>query len=267
MDFFIFDGMKTIRWNSTVFHDLSLPISATSSPNAFHLPAPTFEPFRASGFVGSVEEGGPCRCDIVSIAPHGNGTHTECIGHIAGRSFVLDDCLRDVFFMARVVTVPLHFFSDGSSCVRLNDLKGAWPTRSAGNHEGSAEGAEAFEVVEALIIRTLPNTSEKRTQMWSGRQPAYVEVAAMQFIHEQGVKHLLLDLPSVDPEEDSGALEAHKVFWQWPHAPRTDRTITELIFVDDAIADGEYLLQISVPSFDGDATPSRPMLYPIQKTE
>lgn len=153
--------------------------------------------------------------------------------------------------MARVVTVPLHFFSDGSSCVLDKDLKGAWTDTSQ---------------VDALVIRTLPNAEEKRTRVWSGRQPAFMEVAAMQTIHERGVKHLLLDLPSVDPEEDGGALKAHKVFWQWPDAPRTDRTITELIFVSNAVTDGMYLLNLGVPSFDGDAAPSKPLLHPIQFT-
>jgi len=260
MDFIFLDSGKQFRWNSTVFHDLSLPISATSSPNAFHLPRPTFEPFRAEGFVGSVEDGGPCRCDVITIAPHGNGTHTECIGHIAGRSFVLSDCLRDVLFRARVVTVRLHFFSDGSSCVRDNDLKAAWDKAQKGSWTDA-------DHVDALVIRTLPNAEEKRTRVWSGAKPAFVEVEAMRTIHERGVKHLLLDLPSVDPEEDGGLLEAHKLFWQWPHAPRTDRTITELIFVDDAVPDGEYILHLQVPSFDGDAAPSRPLLHPIQNCE
>ncbi len=264
MDFLFIDNKKTIRWNSTVFHDLSLPISATSSPNAFHLPAPTFEPFRADGFVGSVEDGGPCRCDVITIAPHGNGTHTECIGHVAGRSFVLSDCLRDVLFMARVVTVPLHFFSDGSSCILDTDLKDAWGKVQDDLGKGQKGAWTREDHVDALVIRTLPNDVEKRTRMWSGQKPAYVELAAMQTIHERGVKHLLLDLPSVDPEEDGGLLEAHKVFWQWPHAPRNDRTITELIYVDDAVPDGEYLLHLGVPSFDGDAAPSRPLLHPIQ---
>lgn len=202
-------------------------------------------------FVGSVEEGGPCRCDIVTIAPHGNGTHTECIGHVGGQSFVLGDCLRDVLFLARVVTVPLHFFSDGSSCVRDADLKAVWD--------------KGLEGTDALVLRTLPNDDEKRRRIWSGRQPAYLELAAMQTIHDRAVKHLLLDLPSVDPEEDSGALAAHKLFWQWPDAPRTDRTITELIYVEPEVPDGLYLLHLGVAAFDGDAAPSRPLLHPIQE--
>lgn len=222
-------------------------------------------------FVGNVEEGGPCRCDIVTIAPHGNGTHTECIGHVAGRLFVLNDCLRDVLFMARVVTVPLHFFDDGSSCVRNADLVAAWDKglrSTEGLHNTPNKGGlRIAEHTDALVLRTLPNDEEKRTRVWSGHQPSYIELAAMQTIHERGVKHLLLDLPSVDPEEDEGLLEAHKLFWQWPHAPRTDRTITEMIYVSDDVADGLYLLHLGVPSFDGDAAPSRPLLHPIQNTD
>jgi kynurenine formamidase len=33
------------------------------------------------------------------------------------------------------------------------------------------------------------------------------------FLHESGIKHLLIDLPSVDKEKDEGKLLAHKAFW------------------------------------------------------
>jgi hypothetical protein len=33
------------------------------------------------------------------------------------------------------------------------------------------------------------------------------------FLHESGIQHLLIDLPSVDKEKDEGKLLAHKAFW------------------------------------------------------
>ena len=83
----------------------------------------------------------------------------------------------------------------------------------------------------------------------------------MQLIVDRGVQHLLIDLPSVDPEEDAGALAAHHVFWQYPNATRTQATITELILVPDSVPDGRYLLDLNAAAFDADAAPSRPMLY------
>jgi arylformamidase len=75
------------------------------------------------------------------------------------------------------------------------------------------------------------------------------------------VKHLLLDLPSVDREEDGGALAAHKAFWQYPESIRMDATITELIYVPNHVGDGLYLLNLQIASFESDASPSKPILY------
>ena len=78
---------------------------------------------------------------------------------------------------------------------------------------------------------------------------------------ENNVQHLLLDLPSVDREEDAGQLLAHHAFWQYPAQPRREATITELIFVPDEVADGLYLLNIQITSLELDASPSKPVLY------
>jgi len=80
----------------------------------------------------------------------------------------------------------------------------------------------------------------------------------------KGVKHLLVDLPSVDREKDAGALLAHKAFWNFEGEVRTDATITEFIFVPNAIVDGTYYLNLQVAPFENDASPSRPVLYAVE---
>ena len=76
-------------------------------------------------------------------------------------------------------------------------------------------------------------------------------------------KHLLIDLPSVDRELDGGKLVFHHAFWQVPIDPQFDKTITELIYVNDSIKDGSYILEIQTAPFENDASPSRPILYEI----
>lgn len=224
-------------------HDLSLPVTPDVTTNAFSLPNATFEPVRAGSFIGSVEEGGPVRCDIVTVAPHGNGTHTECVGHIAGRQYTVDACMTDLVDAATLVSVPLVEVG-GDNVVTRDVLSAVW------------NGASTT----TLIIRTLPNDASKRTRRWSETNPPYVHVDAMRLIVERGIRHLMIDLPSVDREEDAGALLAHHCFWQWPGSPRTDCTITELIYVPDNLRDGHYAVMFNVAPFHGDAAPSRPML-------
>ena len=77
------------------------------------------------------------------------------------------------------------------------------------------------------------------------------------------MRHLLLDLPSVDPEHDGGALAAHKAFWGLPDRPRHGATITELIAVPDTAEDGLYLLNLQTAALENDASPSRPILIKL----
>jgi hypothetical protein len=44
-----------------------------------------------------------------------------------------------------------------------------------------------------------------------------------------------------------------------------NKTITEMIYVRDEVADGLYLLNLQIAPFVSDAAPSRPLLYPLIK--
>jgi hypothetical protein len=80
-----------------------------------------------------------------------------------------------------------------------------------------------------------------------------------------GYKHLLTDLPSVDREEDEGALVSHHMWWNLPQNPRMDASITELIFVPDKAKDGLYFLNLQFAALESDASPSRPVIYPVKE--
>jgi hypothetical protein len=86
----------------------------------------------------------------------------------------------------------------------------------------------------------------------------------MVFLRKLGVKHLLIDLPSVDREKDEGELKAHKAFWDVDGTIRMDATITEMIYVPHRIEDGRYLLNLQIAPLENDATPSKPVLYKIE---
>jgi kynurenine formamidase len=123
---------------------------------------------------------------------------------------------------------------------------------------------------EAIIIRTLPNPETKMHLNYSNSNPPYLEEAAAIYIREKGIQHLLIDLPSVDKEHDEGKLLAHKAFWnvkdvnQVNEDARFDCTITEMIYVNYAVKDGSYLLNLQFASFENDASPSKPILYKIE---
>ena len=118
-------------------------------------------------------------------------------------------------------------------------------------------------IPKALIIRTTPNRIEKRVKNYSNTNPTYLHHQAASWLREQGVEQLLIDTPSVDREEDGGALLAHKAFWNYPENPRSNACITELVFVPNTVLDGLYLLHLSFAAFENDAAPSKPILYKL----
>lgn len=121
---------------------------------------------------------------------------------------------------------------------------------------------------DALILRTLPNDASKLSRVYDENNiPPYFTTEAMQFIVECGFKHLLVDLPSIDRLFDEGKLTNHRIFWnveQGSHElnPKTriNSTITELIYVPNDVADGQYALNLQIAPFESDAAPSRPIV-------
>ncbi|TNE69303.1 MAG: cyclase family protein [Bacteroidetes bacterium] len=236
--------------------DLSRPIDISlilhnglDNPNCFWAPPVDYSPVVAGDFVGSTAKGGPVNFFNVRFNPHGNGTHTECVGHIARERYVLHECLQEYHFPAKLVSIYPQRTDDGDRVIFRDQL----------------EEVLKINEVAAFILRTLPNDPSKQTRTYSGTNPPYMDPEAVQYLVDCQVQHLLLDLPSVDREEDGGRLLAHRAFWQYPEAVRTKCTITEMIYAPDSVKDGYYLLNLQTASFDLDASPSKPVLYSLQE--
>lgn len=224
--------------------DISLPMGQV---NCFYAPELEMKPYQSGDFVGSVNAGAPVNFFNVSFNPHGNGTHTECMGHISPEHQSLNQELKQYHFIGRLVSVFWEK-KEQDQVITLNNFQKEY----------------GGELPEALILRTLPNDPEKLSKQYSGTNPPYLEVALVEYLVNKGVKHLLLDLPSVDREDDGGAILAHKTFWKYPTTERLDCTLTELIFVPNEIQDGLYLVNIQIAPFELDASPSKPVLYKMK---
>jgi hypothetical protein len=122
-------------------------------------------------------------------------------------------------------------------------------------------------------VRTLPNDSGKQRRRYQETDPpAYFTIEAIEFINQLAVDHLLVDLPSLDRMRDEGLLTCHHIFWgvqenthKLAASARSDKSITEMIFVPDEIPDGFYLLNLQVCAFSCDAAPSRPVLFKLRE--
>lgn len=234
--------------------DISIPLTNTEeNPIAWYIEKPVIEPVKFGSWIGKVSEGSSTNFNNIFFNPHGHGTHTECLGHITKAFYSINQCLKKFFFTAELITVAPESVVDDFIITKfqiVNALNGKTP--------------------EALIIRTLPNDESKKHKNYSHTNPPYLSEDAATFIREIGIKHLLIDLPSVDREEDEGRLVAHKAFWNVqdvnhlnPDA-RLDCTITEMIYVNEEVQDGNYILNLQIASFENDASPSKPILYKIE---
>ncbi len=234
--------------------DISIPLSdSENNPIAWYLDKPKIEPVRFDDWVGSVKNGSSTNFNNIEFNPHAHGTHTECLGHITKEFYSINQTLKNFFFLAEIISVKPE--KQGEDWVITRDSFTSFAMTDNG--------------VEALIIRTLPNSEGKKSKNYSHTNPPYVSEEATLFLAEKGIKHLLIDLPSVDKEKDDGKLVSHKTFWNVKDVnnvnsdARFEATITEMIFVPDTIKDGLYLLNLQIASFENDASPSKPVLYQL----
>lgn len=228
--------------------DLSYPLTpGSSTPKCFWAPDIQSTPVRSGDWVGSTQEGGAVNFHNVLLNPHGNGTHTECVGHIAQNPISVQESFDKYHFIAELISCTPRKHDNGDLVVHADQITQRLKS----------------EQIEAVILRTLPNDRSKKCIDYSGTNPSYLDPECMKVLIDHGVQHFLLDLPSVDREQDEGQLSAHKSYWQYPSSTHDKKTITELVYVDNQIQDGLYLLEIQVAPLVLDASPSRPVLYAL----
>lgn len=245
----VFLNINDIQYTIDLSNPLDISIVLQASEKnleAWYLEPPKINPVVIDDWVAKVSEGASINFNNIFFNPHAHGTHTECVGHISEEFHSVNKALKEFFFLAEVVTVAPETLNNDQviSAKQLKKLLGD-------------------KKPEAIVIRTLPNTSSKKSRKYSHTDWPYLTEEAAVFLRGHGVQHLLIDLPSVDKEKDDGKLLAHRAFWNYPDAPRFQATITEFIYVSNKIKDGSYLLNLQIASFRNDATPSKPVLYEL----
>lgn len=268
------NGNYQIETNKPI--NISIPLNFNGAqPNAYGVEKAQSKPCEAGEFVGDTRRGGSCNFEQVKFIPHCNGTHTECVGHITNERIDIHDCLKDVFIPAALISVkPENASETGESySIELNEndqlITRKLIENALSNHEKNNPKSK-IQNPKSLIVRTLPNDKSKLVQTYLENIPPFFSTEAMKFIAEIRVKHLLVDMPSIDRIYDEGKLSNHRIFWNVEQGAfeineesLIKNTITELIYVPNEIADGNYLLNLQIAPFASDASPSRPILFNI----
>ncbi|MGB0837716.1 MAG: cyclase family protein [Flavobacteriaceae bacterium] len=249
-------GNQWYQWDFDKGIDLSISLKNDGrNPAAWYVDAPEIQAVRQGDFIGKVSEGGSTNFNWIRFNPHAHMTHTECLGHITEEFYSINSQLKEFHFPSYLITVAPKEV-DGDLIIDLAQLKARLSDR------------KEMQYAKALLIRTLPNDASKISRNYEHSNPPYFSREAMEFIVGLGIEHLLVDLPSVDKEKDGGALVNHNIFWQTQsEESRKHATITEFIYVNEEIHDGFYLLDLAVAPIENDASPSRPVIYQLDKID
>lgn len=236
----------------------------------FGAPAASSVPLEVGDFNGRVIRGASCNCSVLTLTPHANGTHTESVGHLTAERLDIHSLIPRRLLLACLMTIVPELAADSREgsvpppqsadlLITRARLESSWPPAPVPRL-----------VARVAVIRTQPNEPGKFAEERCAAAP-FLSAEAATLLVERAVEHLVLDVPSADRAGDDGALTAHRIFFGLPagstqlaQSRRRACTITELAYVDDAIADGWYLLALHAPAIAGDAVPSRPMLYPLR---
>lgn len=268
--------------------DKSVSATACNHPNtvsAFSLPATEIRPVEIGSWVGSIEKGANVNCNIITLCPHGSGTHTECVSHIIrdGPS-IIDQAPKTLLPFLKLNVIPDKATEDTiepNSAMKVGDLyisaqsihkqmstiietlqQHQFPVDevSMPNVFTMEEFLDSYTPKTLALIRSLsravaictytPQTYiyHKNSQIeagktpvtsmcpplstfhathyssslislsshvdFSGTNPVYLAPSAATYIAcVLDCYHLLVDLPSIDREDDGGCLLAHKAIF------------------------------------------------------
>ena len=264
---------QTYKIDSEKPLDISIPLKFNGAqPNAYGVEKAVSKPCEAGEIIGDTRGGGSCNFEQITFIPHCNGTHTECVGHITNERISVHDCLKDAFIPAALISVEPEDIDKTNETYAIKIIENnKLITRKLIENALEIQNSKfKIQNSEGLIVRTLPNDESKLTREYLEIIPPFFSTEAIKFIVESGVKHLLVDMPSIDRIFDEGKLSNHRIFWnieaekfELNEQSLKNNTITELIFVPNSIADGFYLLNLQIAAFATDASPSRPILFEI----
>ena len=245
--------------------DLSIPYNFNGQqPNFYNVNKGSSIPLKTGNVIWDVSKGAGCNVPEISMNIHCSGTHTESVGHLLENSGDVGSLLMNPFMPAVLITLDT---------VNFNSCKDTYHCH-VGNKEQVISFNKSFMKYkrffdvkpDVLIIRTRPNPKSKKFTNFSDNRPPFFTNEAMSMICDIKIKHLIVDIPSVDRMSDDGILGNHRIFWgdgYNPNSklnPESTKTITELAYIPNTVKDGFYFVNIQIPHFVCDAAPSRPLL-------
>lgn len=230
-------------------------LAPPEASNAFSLPPLSAEAHEVPGwFVGDVRRGGSCNVEVLRCTAHGL-THLETAAHL----------LDPAGAPPTVADLPPERLSGLMLLADLSDLGGLSGTLVPPDRVSEAL-ARCDLPVAMLGLKTRASALPPATD-FTGTDFLALSPEAAAAVREAGIRTLVVDLPSLDPERDGGQLLAHREYFGLQRAgcqgkdPET-RAVVELAWFGGLPA-GYYYAVITPARFAVPAVPTGLFLYPI----
>tara|TARA_Y100001970_G_C14021868_1_gene743962 strand:+ start:124 stop:924 length:801 start_codon:yes stop_codon:yes gene_type:complete len=257
-------GKKKYTIDLNKFYDLSIPIDINKKSPSFYDEKPIIIKYYKDqdNKIWSTKDGAPCNIPIIDLNIHCGTTHSECRSHITKESLTISEVIKDFFIPSILLSVePQDTINNETYHCNFNNKDSIITERLLKKHLELYKGKS----IKAIIIRTLPNIeNEVLSKDYNKEHNPFFSNEAILYIKSLGIEHLIVDIPSIDRFDDGGNLGNHQIFWGLTDIPNNN-TITELAFISNEIKDGFYILSLNVSNINLDASPCRPIIYPILK--
>jgi len=215
----------------------------------FYAPSPEAYPLSYGDTTLSTAQGAPVNSYNLQINIHGTGTHTETVRHISSEGPMLISAMKQFLHVAQLIIITPERIEEDLVVTRA-----------------LLEAAQIDASIVSLVVKTTKTDQVGEVHDFSGTNPPYFHPDAIAYLVDLGIAHLVVDLPSVDREEDGGKVLSHKTFWaKSVSTHRENCTITELVFIPESLDPGLYLLSISPVKLNLDAAMSRVILYQLHR--
>ena len=252
---------NTYEINSNNGIDISIPVefNEDKNPKFYDTTTPKKNYYKSNEIEYDVDKGAGCSVPLITMNIHCSGTHTETASHVIKNAPLISDLENLNFIPAQLISINPELSSNEKYHVNINENDRVITKKQLIE---SLKNENQF--LDAIIIRTLPNNENKKTRNYNFENHPFLSNEAIYFLKESGVKHIIIDTPSIDKFNDEGKLGNHKIFFTNEDKSINKNTITELVFIPDLCLDGKYFLCIGAPNFKLDATPSKLIIYKVK---
>jgi len=255
---------KNYKIDLNKFYDISIPMDINKKSPSFYDENPLEINYYKdrNHKIWSTKEGASCNVPVINLNIHCGATHSECRSHITREDLYISKVIDSSFIPCILISVePTNLIGDDSYHCKTDHNDCIITKKILQNNLESFKDSN----IEALIIRTLPNIPDKiLSKNYNNENNPFFSNEAIEYLKSLNIKHLVIDLPSIDKIDDGGLLGNHRIFWDL-EKEGNNNTITEFALIDNSITDDFYLLSINILNINLDASPSRPIIYPILK--